>query len=140
MKVQPEGQTERILPFDAEPVIATKPGSYMQIIDNRAKFVKLDPGEKGYVSHFTTCEYAALFRRKNKIDKLAQERMKPILLKDLAGMMKLLSDQKSMVSLKDIWHNDEFREAIKSLNPEETEAIVKHKDDCKLKFVINQFN
>lgn len=137
VRIQPAGQEERSIPLDAEQVTVTKPGAFIVIENGKAVFKKLSPGQKGYVSHFANCPYAAVFRRKKKIEKVKKEKLRVYMLNDMSGLIKLLSDAKSLTGLKNEWESEDFRIAKRKLSEEDQKTVTDWKDRCKEKFTVS---
>jgi len=140
VRIRPAGQEERSIPLDPEPVEVTKPGSYIVLNNNIAGFAKLNPGDKGYVSHFATCPFADEYRKKKKKELIKKEKYKPILLQDLAGMMKLIADTKSLIGMKKLWESDEFSAARVKLDDKSRISLIEYKDKLKARFCETQLN
>lgn len=129
---------ESNIPVDLEPILVPKPGMY---ISDKGKFEKYDIGQQAYVSHFSTCPYAAHFRKRSYSKRKSEKSIeKNILLKDLPGIEVILSKCKSLEGLKAKWSDPEMQRAIQNLSNEEIIKVISYKENMKQKLTNTQMS
>lgn len=127
----------RSIPVDVEQVKVTKAGMHL---NEDGQFVKKEIGEMAYISHFATCKYADEFRKKRYSKVKNEKKMTAILLNDLAGMMRILSNAHSLVKLQKVWMSPEYQNAILKLNEFDKNKLTEHKDLLKRKYAEHQLS
>lgn len=122
---------ESNIPVDLNPISVPKPGMY---ISENGKFEKYDIGQQAYVSHFSTCPYAAHFRKRSYSKRKSEKSIeKNILLKDIAGIEVILSKCKTLDGLKNKWSDPDLQSALRNLSNDDIVKVISYKELMKQK-------